>query len=50
MIWEFGMDLGSNDSAINSTSYLQFTGNEERFSQHNNYPLAVLLCSDPGVE
>jgi len=44
------VDLGNDDSEGNSTSYLQFIGNEERFSQHNNYPLIVLLCSDPGVE
>ena len=38
------MGLGNDDSAGNSTSYIQFIGNEERFLQHNNYPLVVLLC------
>jgi len=33
-----------------STGYLQFPETVERFSQHNNYALIVLLCSDPGVE
>ncbi len=47
---KFGLGLRSDDSVVMSTSYLQFTGTVERFSQHNNYPLTVLLCSDPGVE
>ncbi len=44
------MDLRNDDSVVMSTSYLQFTRTVERFSQHNNYPLIVLLFYDPGVE
>ncbi len=44
------MGLGNDDSVVMSTSYLQFPEAVERFSQHNNYPLIVLLCSDPGIE
>ncbi len=44
------MSLRNDDSVGISIVYIQFTQTSEMFSQHNNNPLDMLLCSDPGVK